>query len=311
MKCRKAGTDRRLSAEYYAQTGQQDNAEQVVKGLLSDTPNDPDILVETALIRGSLGKVDDAVTSLKDYLNHNKPDPKVVQALAEVFDRADRKDESVALYDKYCRENPKVEVWPRLYATELMLQNRNNDAEVVLRAAIDRFPKSADLVFAMANLMRTNDRAAEAIPVLRSFIDRNGATTDSLYALVSCLEAAGRQDEVLTTLQQILTLMPDHIGANNDLGYFWADAGVHLDEAERMIRKALYNQPDNSAFQDSLGWVYYKKGEFAKAVDELTLAVSTPQGQEAEGLSHLADALYRAGRKTESAGLLREGQRQT
>jgi Tfp pilus assembly protein PilF len=95
--------------------------------------------------------------------------------------------------------------------------------------------------------------------------------------------------------------MPDHTGANNDLGYFWTDAGKNLDQAEKMIKKALDNQPNNAAYLDSLGWVFYKQGKFNEAIPWFEKAVATPDGMEAEVVQHLGDALYRAGRPGEAA----------
>ncbi len=81
--------------------------------------------------------------------------------------------------------------------------------------------------------------------------------------------------------------MPDNVGENNDLGYFWADAGIHLEQAEPMIRKALENKPDDPAFLDSLGWVYYKQGKFAEAADLIQRAAAMPGGTDPEVLQHL------------------------
>jgi tetratricopeptide (TPR) repeat protein len=94
--------------------------------------------------------------------------------------------------------------------------------------------------------------------------------------------------------------MPDHIGANNDLGYFWANAGIRLDQAEPMIKKAVENKPDDPAFIDSLGWLYYKQGKFADARLQLERAISLPGGASAEGIQHLGDTLYRLGKTQEA-----------
>src|ERR1043165_6107853 len=92
----------------------------------------------------------------------------------------------------------------------------------------------------------------------------------------------------------------DHIGANNDLGYFWANNGIHLEQAEPMIRKALEGKPEDPAFIDSLGWLYYKQGKFNDAAVALEKAISLPGGASPEVIRHLGDALYRLDRPREA-----------
>ena len=54
---------------------------------------------------------------------------------------------------------------------------------------------------------------------------------------------------------------------NNDLGYLYAEQGKNLEKAEAMIRKAVADEPENSAYLDSLGWVLFKRGKAKEAID--------------------------------------------
>ena len=68
----------------------------------------------------------------------------------------------------------------------------------------------------------------------------------------------GRPGEGETELQRALRLEPSHPGANNDLGYLYAEQGRNLEEAVQHIRAALAARPEEPAFLDSLGWACYK-----------------------------------------------------
>ncbi len=289
-----------MNAEYLLANGHSTEAEQLLIHLLAQTPNDPDVTVQLAALYKKASRADDAIALLQEYLKRNKPEPVVVDGLAGLYDLANRKNDGLALYEKYYKQNLDSELWLRLYAAALARQGHNNDAEALLRQGLERYPKSLDMVLLLAEFLQTNDRTADAVPVLRHFIDSNGVTTDRLYLLVHYLEDSNQHDQAVTTLQRILAIMPDHTGANNDLGYFWADLGIHLNQAEQLINRALDNEPNNAAFLDSIGWVHYKKGQFTKAVEELTQAVSHPEGQDPELLTHLGDALYRVGRRDEA-----------
>lgn len=95
-------------------------------------------------------------------------------------------------------------------------------------------------------------------------------------------------------LEQVLDEYPDDISAKNDLGYLWADQGKHLERALQMVQDAVAAEPENAAYRDSLGWVYYRLGRFDEAVAELKKAVEV---EEPDGviLEHLGDAYQAAG----------------
>ncbi len=66
-----------------------------------------------------------------------------------------------------------------------------------------------------------------------------------------------------------------------------------------MIQKAVDAQPEEGAFVDSLGWAYYRLGDFKNAVATLERAVSLEAG-DAEINDHLGDAYWRVGRHDEA-----------
>jgi tetratricopeptide (TPR) repeat protein len=109
-----------------------------------------------------------------------------------------------------------------------------------------------------------------------------------------CLEL-GDHTAAIERLEEVLDEIPDDIGAQNDLGYLWADRGLHLQRSLRMVQRAVEAEPNNKAYRDSLGWVYFRLGRFDEAVAELEKAASD---DEPGGviLDHLGDALAKAGR---------------
>jgi tetratricopeptide (TPR) repeat protein len=118
---------------------------------------------------------------------------------------------------------------------------------------------------------------------------------DARLALSNLCVQANQFPESEEWIEQVLDEFPEDFGALNDLGYLWADAGKHLDLAERMIRAAVAHEPDNRAFRDSLGWILYRQGKFADAVTELKSAAGGDDEPDATILDHLAEALLKAG----------------
>src|SRR5262249_38416067 len=100
-------------------------------------------------------------------------------------------------------------------------------------------------------------------------------------------------------LQQALKLKPDEAELLNYLGYAWIDRGQHLNEALGMVQKAVAVAPRSGAIVDSLGWAYYRLGDYKKAVDKLEQAVELEAG-DPEINGHLGDAYWMVGRKDEA-----------
>jgi len=130
-------------------------------------------------------------------------------------------------------------------------------------------------------------------------------------------------DKATEQLKLLLADEPNNPTYNNDLGFVWADRGMNLVEAERLIRKAIAedkklrrkltpgitakDDKDNAAFLDSLGWVLYKQGKVKEAKPPLLEAVKETEGQHLEIFDHLADVHMALGETAEAIAAWKKG----
>jgi tetratricopeptide (TPR) repeat protein len=107
-----------------------------------------------------------------------------------------------------------------------------------------------------------------------------------------------RYDDGVEWLEQVLDEFPRDVGALNDLGYLWSDKGLHLERSLRMAQAAVEAEPENAAYQDTLGWAHFRQGDYEKALRHLQKAVEL-QGEEVDGvlLDHLGDVHHKLGQK--------------
>ena len=82
------------------------------------------------------------------------------------------------------------------------------------------------------------------------------------------------KEKSIASMKKAIELNPQNAAALNYLGYTWAEMGVQLDDAEALIQRALKIEPNDGFFIDSLGWVYYQKGDYSRAVEQLERAVT-------------------------------------
>jgi tetratricopeptide (TPR) repeat protein len=152
----------------------------------------------------------------------------------------------------------------------------------------------------LADLLRADEQYAEAAQVLSSLI-AEAKTPDwrLLYSRGVAYERMNRWPEGQADLQAALTARPDEPELLNYLGYSWIDRGEHLKEALAMVQKAVAADPRSGAMVDSLGWAYFRVGDYKQAVEKLEQAVELEAG-DPEINNHLGDAYWKVGRRDEA-----------
>lgn len=222
------------------------------------------------------GRHADAAKALEPALAQKPRDVRLVTMKAYVLDRAGRSGDAVALLEKAVRER---------------------EGEPTGGAV-------AELIEALATSLQRADRVADSIAVLKKALAAQPEDETLGYALAVAYEKAGDRAAAVAAMQQVLARNPEHADALNFLGYSFAERGVRLDEAEKLVEKALRLRPDSGYFTDSLGWVYFQKGDFARAVTTLEKADAL-SGPEPTILEHLGDAYRQAQRPADAAGAYR------
>ncbi len=134
-------------------------------------------------------------------------------------------------------------------------------------------------------------------------IELDGTKSAYYYFRALAQHQKGRSVEAEADLRKVLADRPDFADANNFLGYLMADRGAELEESLRLIQKAIDASPANAAYQDSLGWVYYRMGRFDEARNHLELAallLEEAGGEEAEIYDHLGDIYVKLSKPAEA-----------
>jgi tetratricopeptide (TPR) repeat protein len=188
-------------------------------------------------------------------------------------------------------------------ASALDAAGRERDAVATLEQMVQDRPQRTDALRALGDLHRADERYAEAEAAYGQAVARLNQPEPEdwrlYYAHGITLERLKRWPEAEAQLLRGLELSPDQPLVLNYLGYSWVDQGLNLDRAKAMLHRAVELRPQDGFIADSLGWAYYRLGEYEAAVTQLERAVELEPGDPVIN-DHLGDAYWQVNRQREA-----------
>ena len=162
-------------------------------------------------------------------------------------------------------------------------------------------------LLAEVQLLKDSGENEQAYRLQSEAIALTPEDNDLVYDQAMLAEKTGRLDEMETLLRQVIARQPDYHHAYNALGYSFADRGVRLEEAKRLIQKALEFAPEDPFITDSLAWVEFRLGNKAEAARLLRFAFA--KKPDSEIAAHLGEVLWSQGNTSEAKAIWQEGLR--
>ena len=163
-----------------------------------------------------------------------------------------------------------------LYAFQLAISGQPDQGVALAKAQLNGSPDDRDTETSIANIDLQLHRFPDALAHLAK-ADLL-ATRPEEHAYIALLRATvldrdKKYDEAEIDYRKALTIEPNNATVLNDFGYMLADRGVRLPEALKLIQQAVALDPQNGSYLDSLGWVYFKMGNYGPAEENLHKAI--------------------------------------
>jgi outer membrane biogenesis lipoprotein LolB/Flp pilus assembly protein TadD len=188
--------------------------------------------------------------------------------------------------------------WPDLVKPTIELLNQQTLAQ-----------RENTLLQLQSLLGKANDetQALQAFYEIVSAVKPEPKDPNLLYTYAMSAEKSGHMDVMEKILRQILRKNPNDVNSLNALGYSLADRNLKLPEAFTLINKAHQLSPRDGFILDSLGWVNFRLGKNALALEQLQQAFT--QKPEADIAAHLGEVLWTMNRTAEAEDVWRQGQK--
>ncbi|MGB6758027.1 MAG: tetratricopeptide repeat protein [Xanthobacteraceae bacterium] len=188
-------------------------------------------------------------------------------------------------------------------AVDLDALDRTDEAKQRLQHVIAQRSKDTEAIIELGNIQRSRKDFAGCADTYSKAIDTVPNPEKSNWVMFYfrgiCYERSHQWPAAEADMKKALDLFPEQPLVLNYLGYSWVDQGVHLDQGMDMIRRAVEQRPDDGYIVDSLGWAYFRTGNYDEAVKNLERAVEL-KPEDPTINDHLGDAYWRVGRMLEA-----------
>jgi tetratricopeptide (TPR) repeat protein len=266
--------------------------------------NDPAADLNIALIFLEQKLPDDAIRLLRPLLTVPRYQERVRYFIAMALEeKGDLK--AAAIEYQLVGQSSEYFIQARIRLAYLTFQMGDKvRAREVLNDLLTRAPKQEEIYLTKSYFYEEDNQWDLAIQTLITGLGKVERPQELHFRLAVLYEKENKRPESIQQIKKVLELDPNNADAQNFLGYAYAEAGVDLDEAEKLIREALHTKPNSGHIIDSLGWVLYKKGQYDKAVIELERAHRI-MPQDATVAEHLGDAYFKAKRYRDALRIYR------
>jgi tetratricopeptide (TPR) repeat protein len=302
--------------------------EKVVREILERDPENVRAALELAVLMHASGMTAEAEILLRRLGERSRAEFDVVLHLAQGFVEPKKMEEALFLIDGMLSAAPespdlnylrgfslfslkrypealaafgKVTPESRFYQdavvhSAFILQEQGRSAEAVrrLEEAIALYPTNPELLYYLGTIHEEAERYEEALSALKRAIEKAPSNANFVFRLGVVYDKQKNKDASIEAMRRVIELDPKNANALNYLGYTFAEMGTNLDEAEQLIIEALKYKPDDGYITDSLGWVYYQKGDYPRALEYLKKAHELVP-EDPTIMEHVGDAYLKLG----------------
>jgi Flp pilus assembly protein TadD len=256
----------------------------------------PEILLQDALMQLKDKKYAASRDLMREALKFNPSDMRIIEALAEshLVENGKNVAAAVAEVEQAAKQFPNSSQMQHIRGNWLAVTGRLDDARNAYEEARKLEPNATNPSLAIAQIDMKKGNFDSARQSLDRVLTKNQRDPGANLLVAMIEEKAGQTEKATEAYRKVVEADPRNAIALNNLAYRLIMDTKRADEALKFAQMAKEAAPKNSAVDDTLGWIYYRKGLYTSAVKHLEVAT---QGSDATPirLYHLAMAYHQSG----------------
>ena len=184
----------------------------------------------------------------------------------------------------------------------LRARGENETALGLAEASLTATPDALPFIVEKADILHDLGQDEAALKVVNDRIVAKGEgdmTWQAYFIQAIAYDSVNDWDKAEAAIKKAQAINGQRPEILNFLGYGWIDRGLHVKEGMDLVRQAMQLSPHSGAIVDSLGWGYYKLGQYEQALSFVEQAVQM-EPSDAEVNEHLGDVYQAMGRTAEA-----------
>ncbi|MEK6624539.1 MAG: tetratricopeptide repeat protein, partial [Bdellovibrionota bacterium] len=240
-------------------------------------PGDLNLKIRLGILYTDVKRYADAKDLFKQILESVPENDKIIYYLGALYQQTGEFEDAVTYYSRvpnssslFLDSNLQIATILQVRAQEDSLNNSDeglrNLLEFVKKQSSTYPEMKTELSVNLAGHYEGIGQTEEAIKWLEQVMESDKFGDQQRYFLASLYEKVSDYEKSQKIVEEILKRDPENAHALNFIGYSLLDRGVNLDKALDYIVHAVKLRPDDGYILDSLGWYYFKTGDFKKAL---------------------------------------------
>jgi len=247
------------------------------------------------VVHEDLGDIDKAIEEYKKALNTDKDSLSIHLNLACSYLKKNDFPSAIEELKASIEIDPEAiephAILALIYTSAQKPELARREYEVALKCAAKQHPENADIYKTLGILYLQAGKVKEAEEAYLTAVKLSPDDPQARFYLATIYNELKKDELAEKELERAIALKPDYHEAMNFLGYLYVEQDKNLSKAGDLIRMALKLEPDNGAYIDSLGWLYFKNGKYKEALKELKKASSL--AEDPVIYDHIGDTYFR------------------
>jgi len=261
--------------------------------------NPTETRLQLALIHMQRGNNADAIRELTLLLARESDHGQARYYLATLYAGSNREKEALEVLEKI-EEGQLIFAQARnLEAFILRQQGKLAEAEASLLAAYEADSQNVQVLAHLASVMREAEKYTDLKLILEEALLEHPENEQVLFNYGVVLHDLAQNENSILAMREVVALNPENADALNFIAYTLAEEKRDLDEALKLVQKALEIDPENGYYLDTLGWIQYQSGDYEAARKNLAKAVELSEN-DVVIMVHYADSLLKTGEESKA-----------
>jgi tetratricopeptide (TPR) repeat protein len=274
--------------------GDTDGAETILLSIVNNKPGYIPAYLRLGLLYEATDRPDQALKYFQQAFDMNPRQLGIVKKMAGIYTARQQPAKALDLVDALSEESESKHApfFSNLKGEIYLSAGQPAKAFALFKQAAEKAPVFISPKMHMARLLTLQNQPQKALELYQKVESLKPDFVPALLAMAFIHDRQGNLDQAEAWYRKVLVQAPGHPDAANNLAFILSEKKGSTDEALELALIAREKAPKNANVLDTMGWIYYQKGNYLNALSELEESLKL-NPDSALACFHYGMALYR------------------